>query len=75
MNASLQAHPIRVRQIHIINCGAVIDKVMMLIKPFLSTRNYQMINCHTTGSETLFEFVPRELLPNELGESLKHRAL
>jgi hypothetical protein len=41
---------------------------MMLIKPFLSTRNYQMISCHMVGSETLFESVPRELLPNELGE-------
>ncbi|KAG5680477.1 hypothetical protein PVAND_009985 [Polypedilum vanderplanki] len=62
-----EAHPVKVRQIHIINCNPIIDKLMMLIKPFLSTRNYQMINCHTAGSETLFDFVPRELLPNELG--------
>lgn len=64
-----EAHPVRVRQIHIINCSPLIDKVMMLVKPFLSTRNYQMINCHTAGSETLFDFVSREMLPTELGGS------
>lgn len=62
-----EAHPVRVRQIHIINCNPIIDKIIYLIKPFVRTENFKMINFHTPGSTTLFKFIPREFLPTEYG--------
>lgn len=67
MKYTQEAHPVRVRQIHIINCSPIIDKIIYLIKPFVRTDNFQMINFHTPGSTTLFKFIPKEFLPNEYG--------
>jgi hypothetical protein len=63
-----EAHPVRVRQIHIVNCNPIIDKIIYLIKPFVRTENFKMINFHTSF-ETLYKFVPKENLPNEYGGS------
>lgn len=65
-----EAHPVRARSIHIINCNPIIDKIIYLIKPFVRTENFNMINFHTSGSTTLFKFVPKENLPNEYGGTL-----
>lgn len=65
-----EAHPVRVRSIHIVNCSPIIDKIIYLIKPFVRTENFNMINFHTPGSTSLFKFVPKENLPMEYGGSL-----
>lgn len=62
-----EAHPVRVRQIHIINCSPIVDKIICLIKPFVKTENFKMINFHTPGSTTLFKSIPKENLPDEYG--------
>lgn len=64
-----EAHPVRVRQIHIINCNPIVDKIIYLIKPFVRTQNFQMINFHTPGSTTLFNFIPKENIPDDYGGS------
>lgn len=69
MKYTQEAHPVRVRQIHIINCAPIVDKIICLIKPFVRTENFKMINFHTPGSETLYNFIPKENLPVEYGGS------
>lgn len=64
-----EAHPVRVRQIHIINCNPIVNKIMCLIKPFIRAENFQMINFHTPGSTTLFNFIPKENIPDDFGGS------
>lgn len=64
-----EAHPVRVRHLHIVNCNPIIDKIMFLIKPFVRTENFNMIHFHTPGSTSLFKFVDKEYLPDEYGGS------
>lgn len=57
----------RVVQIHIINCTSFLDRIISLIKPFMRSEVFQMLNFHTPESETLWEFVPKDIFPNEYG--------
>lgn len=65
MKYTQEAHPVHVRQIHIINCNPIIDKIIFLIKPFIRAENFKMINFHTKGSSTLFKYIEKECLPLE----------
>jgi hypothetical protein len=69
MKYTQEAHPVHVKQIHIINCNPIIDKIIYLIKPFIRAENFKMINFHTKGSDTLFKYIDRESLPDEYGGS------
>lgn len=62
-----EAHPVRVQQIHVYNCTSVINKIMSLIKPLLKPEVAARFQFHTPGSETLYNFIPREMLPEEYG--------
>lgn len=87
-----EAHPVRIRQIHVINCPSYLDKVMMVAKPFIKGEvfklvrrsvnnarvnhklrpvffflNNRKIKFHSPNSETLYEFFPQEMLPDEYG--------
>jgi E3 ubiquitin-protein ligase MYCBP2 len=64
------SHPVRLVQFHVINCTPVINKAMFLIKPFLYSKLYNALHFHKSGSlETLYTFVPREMLPVDYGGS------
>jgi hypothetical protein len=63
----IEAHPMRIKQIHLINCPSVLDKLMMLCRPLMYAKTLNATHFHLPGASTLFDFVPRELLPNELG--------
>ncbi|CAG9806018.1 unnamed protein product [Chironomus riparius] len=62
----IEAHPMRIKQIHIINVSSLLDKIIMLIKPFIGSKVMNIMQFHAPGSETLFDFIPREILPVEL---------
>lgn len=63
-----QAYPVIVKEVHLINAPAFIYFVINFLKPFLGETLRQCIYVHR-GVETLYEFVPRELLPEEYGGS------
>ncbi|CRL03400.1 CLUMA_CG016526, isoform A [Clunio marinus] len=67
MKYSQEAHPVIVRQVHIVNCSSLINKVMMVIKPFLKAEVAERIQTHLPESETLFKYIPKEILPKEYG--------
>lgn len=69
MKYSQEAAPLKMIQNHFINCSPVVSKLMSFIKPFMNKEVTESLQFHT-NMETLFEIIPRELLPNELGGSV-----
>lgn len=67
MKYSQEAHPVVVQQIHIVNCSSLVNRVMMVIKPFLKAEVAERIQTHLPDSESLFKYVPKEVLPKEYG--------
>lgn len=62
------AFPVRIVQLHVINCTPLINKAMMCIKPFIYAKLYNALKFHNAGSyDSLYEFVPREILPIDYG--------
>jgi hypothetical protein len=62
------AHPVRIVQLHVINCTPVLNKAMLLIKPFMYTKLYNALKFHNAGSyDSLYEAIPREILPSDFG--------
>ncbi|KAJ3663842.1 hypothetical protein Zmor_008063 [Zophobas morio] len=59
--------PVRIKGIHVMNASPLIDKIMALIKPFLKTEIYNLLQFHTPNSDTLYKSVPKECLPEEYG--------
>ncbi|CAH1119368.1 unnamed protein product [Phaedon cochleariae] len=62
-----EAHPVRLKEIHLLNVPSFLDRVMALIRPFLKAEVAKMLHFHLPNSATLFEFIPKEVLPEEYG--------
>ncbi|XP_011295725.1 alpha-tocopherol transfer protein-like [Musca domestica] len=62
-----QAYPNRLRAVHMINCPSYLDKVLAFLKPFMNRELYDMMKCHTKGLESLYECIPKDMLPEEYG--------
>lgn len=69
MKFTQEAYPVRLKQIHLINCSPVLSKVLMIIRPFMKARVSKLLTYHSPDSTTLYEHVPQEILPNEYGGS------
>lgn len=62
------AFPVRIVQLHVINCTPVLNKAMMCIRPFIYAKLYNALKFHNVGSyDSLYEYVPREILPVDYG--------
>uniref|UniRef100_A0A1I8NNA7 CRAL-TRIO domain-containing protein n=1 Tax=Stomoxys calcitrans TaxID=35570 RepID=A0A1I8NNA7_STOCA len=67
MKYTQEARAGRVRQIHILNAASYLDKVLSFVKPFMNSEIAKVLHAHLNGSDTPYEFFPRELLPEEYG--------
>lgn len=67
MKYNQEAHPVTVRQVHIVNCNSMLNLVLSIIKPMLKAEVAAYIHTHLPNSDTLFEFIPREVVPEEYG--------
>lgn len=67
MKFTQEAFPVRLKQIHLINCSPVLSKVLMILRPFMKAKVRDLLNYHSPESTTLFEHVPQDILPNEYG--------
>lgn len=65
-----EAHPVRLKMIHVVNANAFMDRCMALVRPFLRREVAQLLHFHQPGSHTLFDYVDRELVPAEYGGTL-----
>lgn len=61
-----EALHVRLKAVHIINASSIVDKMLTLMKPFISKEIFELVHIHTK-METLYPFVPQELLPDEFG--------
>ncbi|XP_049762258.1 retinol-binding protein pinta-like [Schistocerca cancellata] len=57
----------RMKEIHLLNVDKVTDFVMKIAKTALSEKLLKRIRLHLPGSNTLFDHVQREDVPDELG--------
>jgi len=67
MKYTQEAHPVRLRSIHVINCSPYLDKVMALVRPFMRKEVAKLLHFHKPGSDTFNKFVPKDLMPTEYG--------
>ncbi|KAH8386560.1 hypothetical protein KR093_001205 [Drosophila rubida] len=63
------AFPVRLKAIHMVNCPTYLDRIVSVVKPFISEEVFKLIRFHTSSIDTLYEFVPRDMLPEEYGGS------
>lgn len=62
------SHPVRLVQLHVINCSPAVTRATLFIRPFLYAKLYNCLHFHQAGSfENLYKFVPREMLPEDYG--------
>lgn len=73
MKYTQEAHPVRLKAIHVINCTPFLDKVMYVVKPFMKKKVAEMLHFHLPNSEELYKHVPREVIPDE-SMITKHKA-
>jgi hypothetical protein len=62
-----EAHPMRILKIHLLNCSPLLDKLMMILRPFMPSKAVKVTHFHSPNSTTLFDHISRDLLPIELG--------
>lgn len=60
------ATPMKIVNAHVINPSIVVDKMFAIIRPFMKKEVLDALHIHS-DIESLYEFVPKELLPVELG--------
>lgn len=68
MKYSQEAAPVKLIQNHFINCSPVVTNIINFFKSFLSAETIETFKFHSS-LETLYEIVPREILPIEFGGS------
>lgn len=61
-----EAMPVRLKGLHLTNVVPFIDKILMLVKPFMKKELLDMLHLHS-NIETLYPFVQKKCLTNELG--------
>lgn len=67
MKITQEGFPVRIKKIHLINVSPVLNKVLLVLKPFMKARVRNNLNFHLPNTTTLFDDIPREFLPVEFG--------
>ncbi|XP_047511397.1 retinaldehyde-binding protein 1-like [Pieris napi] len=62
---------VRFKGMHFVNAPSWVDKLVMMMKPFMKKELMEMLRVHTTGSDTLQQWIPIEGLPKDSGGTYK----
>ncbi|KAH8294540.1 hypothetical protein KR044_007736 [Drosophila immigrans] len=62
-----EAHPVRLREIHVLNCPSYLDKVLTVVKPFIKSEVFKLIHFHLPDADTPYKHFPRAMMPHEYG--------
>ncbi|XP_049784681.1 alpha-tocopherol transfer protein-like [Schistocerca cancellata] len=57
----------RIKALHFVNAPKVMDMIMTLVRAALPEKIRKRVMTHLPGSNTLFDHLPRSMVPNELG--------
>lgn len=64
-----EAHPVRLKEVHVLNCPTYLDKVLTVVKPFIKSEVFKLIHFHLPNADTPYKHFPRAMLPEEYGGS------
>ncbi|KAF6207948.1 hypothetical protein GE061_016397 [Apolygus lucorum] len=67
MQYTQEAHPVKLKQIHVVNVSGILDRTLMVAKPFIKSDVFGMVHFHQPDSTTLYQYIPQEILPEEYG--------
>ncbi|XP_015369969.1 PREDICTED: alpha-tocopherol transfer protein-like [Diuraphis noxia] len=60
--------PVRLKGIHVLNTQSIVDKIMMLLKPFMKKELLSMVHFYTERDvEKIYEAVPKQCLLEDYG--------
>ncbi|KAI5642231.1 CRAL/TRIO domain-containing protein [Phthorimaea operculella] len=62
-----EAQLVNLKGLHFLNAPAFMDRLLMLVRPFLNKSLMSLLNIHQAGSKTLDKFFPIEDLPTGAG--------
>ncbi|KAJ0172871.1 hypothetical protein K1T71_011047 [Dendrolimus kikuchii] len=62
---------VKLKGLHFINAPSFMDRLMMLLRPFMKKELMDMLVIHQTGSKTIDKYLPMEALPKEAGGQYK----
>lgn len=62
-----EAMLVQLKGLHFLNAPSFMDRVMMILRPFMKKELLDTLQIHQTGSMTLDKYVPQEALPKEAG--------
>lgn len=60
MNYIQEAHPARLKKIHIVHTSAIINQIMLLVKPLIKSEMLSLLQFSSAGPE---EFFSKDILP------------
>lgn len=58
---------VRLKGLHFLNAPSFMDRLMMLLRPFMKKELMEMLKIHQVGATTLEETIPIDALPKEAG--------
>lgn len=61
-----EAYPVKLKEIHVVHVSPLVDSIVNFVKPFLKEKIRNRIFMHS-DIKTLYEYIPREILPTEYG--------
>ncbi|XP_045468133.1 alpha-tocopherol transfer protein-like [Harmonia axyridis] len=62
----LKAYPIKVKEIHVVNANSMVDIVINWIMLLVKEKYRKLVHVHTS-IETLHDYIPKDVLPEEYG--------
>ncbi|XP_046386013.1 alpha-tocopherol transfer protein-like [Ischnura elegans] len=62
-----EAYPVKLKEVHVVNVSPLVDSIVSFVKPFLKEKIRERIHIHSDGLDSLYKFVPKEMLPEEYG--------
>ncbi|XP_046964463.1 clavesin-1-like isoform X2 [Vanessa cardui] len=62
---------IKLKELHFLNAPYFMDKVMMMLKPFMKKSLMDIIKVHERGSDSLYKYVQKNSFPKESGGKYK----
>ncbi|KAJ3618112.1 hypothetical protein MTP99_006143 [Tenebrio molitor] len=62
-----EATPVRIKGLHYINVVPFADTLIGMAKPFMKKELVDMLNFHDESMETLYKYVPKEIMPKDYG--------
>lgn len=62
-----EAHPARLKKIHIVHTSTIINQIMMLVKPLIKSEMLSLLQFSSGGPQDLFD---KSILPKVSGQGL-----